>query len=40
MPIEGSMPGDAFKNRKPIVINRLDPAKMPPEMFAKASAKG
>ena len=40
VPIEGTMPGNSFKNRKPMVINRLDPAEMPPEMYAKASAEG
>jgi formate hydrogenlyase transcriptional activator len=40
VPIEGTMPGDSFKSRKPIVINRLDPAEMPPEMYRKAVAEG
>ena len=40
VPIEGSMPGDAFKNRKPMVINRLDPAEMSPEMYDKAIREG
>ena len=40
VPIEGTMPGDSFKNRKPMVINRLDPAEIPPEMYRKASAEG
>jgi formate hydrogenlyase transcriptional activator len=40
VPIEGTMPGDAFKSGKPIVINRLEPAEMPPEMLKKASAEG
>jgi formate hydrogenlyase transcriptional activator len=40
VPIEGSMPGDSFKSGKPIVINRLDPAEMPPEIYRKASAEG
>ena len=34
------MPGDAFKNRKPMVINRLDPAEMSPEMYDKAVREG
>lgn len=38
--IEGTMPGDSFKSGKPIVINRLDPAEIPPEMYAKAAAEG
>jgi formate hydrogenlyase transcriptional activator len=40
VPIEGTMPGDAFKNRKPIIVNRVDPAEMPPEMYRKAVAEG
>ena len=40
VPIEGSTPGDAFTNRKPVVVNRLDPAEIPPEMFRKALAEG
>jgi formate hydrogenlyase transcriptional activator len=40
VPIEGTMPGDAFRNGKPIVVNRLDPAEMPPEMYNKAMAEG
>ena len=40
VPIEGTMPGDSFKNRKPTVINRLDPAELPPEMYAKATGEG
>jgi len=40
IPIEGTMPGDAFKKGKPIVVNRLDPAETPPEMYRKATAEG
>ena len=40
VPIEGSLPGDSFKERKPIVVNRLDPAEMPPEMYRKAAGEG
>ena len=40
VPIEGSMPGDSFKSGKPIVVNRLDPEEMPPEMYAKAMGEG
>jgi len=40
IPIEGTMPGDAFKSGKPMIVNRLDPAEMPPEMYQKASAEG
>ena len=38
VPIEGSMPGDSFKTGKPMVISRVDPAEMAPEMYKKASA--
>ena len=40
VPIEGTMPGDSFKSGKPMVVNRLDPSEMPPEMYKKASAEG
>ena len=40
IPIEGTMPGDSFKSGKPIVVNRLDPATMPPEMYSKATGEG
>ena len=40
VPIEGTMPGDSFKSGKPMVVNRLDPTEMPPEMYKKASAEG
>jgi len=40
VPVPGTMPGDAFRTGKPIVINRLDPAEMPPEMYNKAKAEG
>jgi formate hydrogenlyase transcriptional activator len=40
VPIEGTLPGDSFKSRKPIVVNRLDPAEMPEEMYRKATAEG
>jgi formate hydrogenlyase transcriptional activator len=40
IPIEGTMPGDSFKSGKPMVVNRLDPTEMPPEMHKKASAEG
>jgi formate hydrogenlyase transcriptional activator len=40
VPIEGSMPGETFKTGKPFVVNRLDPAEMAPEMYAKASGEG
>lgn len=40
VPIEGTTPGDSFKSRKPMVVNRLDPAEMPPEMYKKATGEG
>ena len=40
VPIEGTLPGDSFKIGKPIVVNRLDPAVIPQEMYAKAAAEG
>ena len=40
VPIEGTMPGDAFKAGKPIVINRLDAETVPVEMYKKAKAEG
>ena len=40
VPIEGTMPGDSFKSGKPMVVNRLDPAEMPPEMYRKATGEG
>jgi formate hydrogenlyase transcriptional activator len=40
IPIEGTMPGDAFRTGQPIVVNRLDPAEMPPEMYRKAKGEG
>ena len=40
VPIEGTMPGDAFRSGKPMVVNRLDPAELPPEMYSKAAGEG
>lgn len=40
VPIEGTMPGDAYKSCKPIVINRLDPEVIPEEMYRKAKGEG
>jgi formate hydrogenlyase transcriptional activator len=40
VPIEGTMPGEAFKSGKPMIVNRLDPSEMPPEMYRKASGEG
>lgn len=38
--IEGTMPGKTFQNGKPVVINRLDPNEIPPEMYRKAVGEG
>jgi formate hydrogenlyase transcriptional activator len=40
VPIEGTMPGDAFQTGKSIVINRLDPETIPIEMYRKAKSEG
>ncbi len=40
IPIEGTMPGETFRSGKPMVVNRLDPAEIPPEMYAKAAGEG
>jgi signal transduction protein with GAF and PtsI domain len=40
VPIEGTMPGESFKSGKPMIVNRLDPNEIPPEMVQKASAEG
>jgi formate hydrogenlyase transcriptional activator len=40
VPIEGTLPGNSFKTGKPIVVNRLDPAEVPTEMYNKATAEG
>lgn len=40
IPIEGTMPGETFKTGKPFVVNRLDPAEVSPEMYAKATGEG
>jgi formate hydrogenlyase transcriptional activator len=40
IPIESSMPGATFRSGKPWILNRLDPAEVSPEMYAKASGEG
>src|SRR5437016_4126300 len=40
IPIEGTMPGETFQTGKPTVLNRLDPAAVPPEMYRKAAGEG
>src|SRR6202034_2206154 len=40
IPIADSIPGKTYQSGKPWVLNRLDPAEVPPEMYAKASGEG
>jgi formate hydrogenlyase transcriptional activator len=40
IPVEGTMPGSAFRTGKPLVVNKLDPVEMPPEMYRKATGEG
>ena len=40
VPIEGTLPGEAFRSGAPFVLNRLDSARVSPEMYAKAAAEG
>jgi GAF domain-containing protein len=40
VPIEGTRPGHSFQSGKPMVVNRLDPATVPPEMYRKAVGEG
>jgi len=40
VPVNSSLPGDSFKTGKPIIVNRLDPAEIPQEMYSKAAAEG
>src|SRR5215472_3459895 len=40
LPIDASMPGETFKTGTPLIINRLDPATVPREIYAKASGEG
>jgi len=40
VPIEGTMPGRTFQSGKPMVVNRIDPQNMPPEMYRKAVGEG
>jgi formate hydrogenlyase transcriptional activator len=40
IPVEGTMPGHSFQSGKPMVVNRLDPATTPPEMYRKAVGEG
>jgi formate hydrogenlyase transcriptional activator len=40
MPLEGTMPGQAFLTGKPVVLNQLDPETVPPDVYEKAMAEG
>ena len=40
VPIEHTMPGESFKNGKPIILNSLDPETVPREMYNKAKSEG
>jgi formate hydrogenlyase transcriptional activator len=40
MPMEGTMPGQAFLTGKPVVLNQLDPETVPPNMYEKALTEG
>ncbi len=40
VPIQGTKPGETFQTGKPFVLNRLDPVRVPSEMYTKASAEG
>jgi len=40
IPIADTMPGQTFRTGRPVVVNRLDPASVPAEMYAKASSEG
>jgi len=40
IPIADSIPGETYQSGKPWVLNRLDPAEVPPELYAKAAGEG
>jgi formate hydrogenlyase transcriptional activator len=40
VPIQGTLPGNAFQTGKAIVINQLDPDTIPGEMYHKAKGEG
>src|ERR1700688_2647250 len=40
IPIADSFPGETFRSGKPWILNRLDPADVSPEMYAKAAGEG
>jgi len=40
IPIADTTPGETFQSGKPWILNRLDPADVSPEMYAKAAGEG
>jgi formate hydrogenlyase transcriptional activator len=40
IPIANSIPGETYQSSKPWVLNRLNQAEVPPEMYARASGEG
>jgi formate hydrogenlyase transcriptional activator len=40
IPIADSIQGETYQSGKPWVLNRLDPAEVPPDIYAKASGEG
>ncbi len=40
IPIADTMPGETFRSGEPWILNRLDPADVSPEMYAKAAGEG
>ena len=40
VPIEGTLPGQAFRTGKPSLVNRLDPEMVSAEMYEKAQSEG
>ena len=40
IPVEGTMPGNTFLTGRPTVLNRIDPAVIPPDMYRKAQGEG
>lgn len=40
IPIEGTIPGEAFHNRRPVVINRLNESELPQDTYCKAAGEG
>ena len=40
IPIEGTTPGQIYRSGRPWVLNRLDPASVPPEFYSKAAGEG